>query len=64
MSEKKLQIQKLKIKERQTLRSLLKEIKIEGKYYAIIINGKAVTDLATMIDPEDKILILPKIIGG
>ena len=65
MPEKKLQIQKIEqIEKSKTLRALIDDLKIDKKYSAILVNGEKVTNLDTLVEPSDKIVILPKIMGG
>ena len=46
-----------------TVKDLLKELNLEGKYFGILVNGKkANPDIK--ISPQDKIVILPHIAGG
>lgn len=47
-----------------TLQMLLIKLKMDSKFFAILVNGKAVKDLSINITPDDEILILPKIAGG
>ncbi|MFX0187249.1 MAG: MoaD/ThiS family protein [Candidatus Hodarchaeota archaeon] len=46
-----------------TVRDLLKELNLEGKYFGILINGKKATEDMT-IKETDEIVILPHIAGG
>jgi sulfur carrier protein ThiS len=46
-----------------TVKDLLEELSLEGKYFGILVNGKK-ADEATKISPEDSIVILPHIAGG
>jgi len=46
-----------------TVRDLLKELNLEGKYFGILINGKKATE-EQKITAEDEIVILPHIAGG
>ncbi|MFX1339788.1 MAG: MoaD/ThiS family protein [Promethearchaeota archaeon] len=46
-----------------TVKDLLEELNLEGKYFGILVNGKK-ADEATKISPEDSIVILPHIAGG
>lgn len=46
-----------------TVKDLLVELNLEGKYFGILVNGKK-ADEATKISPEDSIVILPHIAGG
>jgi len=48
---------------KMTVRDLLKELNLEGKYFGILINGKKATE-DTVITEKDKIVILPHIAGG
>ena len=43
---------------KMTVRDLLKELNLEGKYFGILINGKKATE-DTVITEKDKIVILP-----
>ncbi|MHA1519042.1 MAG: MoaD/ThiS family protein [Promethearchaeota archaeon] len=42
---------------------MLKKLNLETKHFAILCNGQRV-DIEHMIEPEDEIIILPKIAGG
>ena len=53
----------IQIKEKKTISELLKELKLDDNYFAILVNNKH-ADINQTIFPEDKILILPKIKGG
>ena len=46
-----------------TVKDLLKELNLEGKYFGILINGKKATEDMT-IKETDEIVILPHIAGG
>lgn len=46
-----------------TVKDLLAELNLEGKYFGILLNGKKVDETAK-ITPEDSIVILPHIAGG
>ena len=46
-----------------TVKDLLKELNLEGKYFGILLNGKRVTE-DQKISPTDNIVILPHIAGG
>ena len=46
-----------------TVRELLRELKLEQKFFAILVNGKRV-DLDAQIEKGSEIVILPKIAGG
>ena len=52
-----------KVKNARTVKNLLKELKLETKFFAILVNGKRVS-LENMIDEGSEITILPKIAGG
>ena len=52
-----------KVKTARTVSDLLKELKLETKFFAILVNGKRVS-LENMIDEGSEITILPKIAGG
>ena len=45
------------------VKDLLKELKIEGKYFGILINGKKANE-NTIIKETDEVIILPHIAGG
>ncbi len=53
----------IQVEKEKTVGELLIELKIDGKYFAILLNGKRV-ELDKVIDPKDKIIVLPKIKGG
>ncbi len=61
--EKKL-ISKLELKEKKTLKRLIGELGLNDKYFAILVDGKRVSDLNQILDKNSKIVILPKIQGG
>jgi molybdopterin converting factor small subunit len=46
-----------------TVKDLLAELNLEGKYFGILINGKK-ADESTKISPSDSVVILPHIAGG
>ena len=46
-----------------TVKDLLKELNLEGKYFGILINGKKATE-DQKITADDEIVILPHIAGG
>ena len=48
---------------KMTVKALLKELNLEGKYFGILINGKKATE-DTTIDKTDSVVILPHIAGG
>ena len=48
---------------RKTVADLLKDLKLESKFFAILANGKKV-ELNDTIDEGSEITILPKIAGG
>ncbi|MHA1520020.1 MAG: MoaD/ThiS family protein [Promethearchaeota archaeon] len=52
-----------RVKNARTVADLLKELKLETKFFAILVNGKRVS-LENMIDEGSEITILPKIAGG
>ena len=52
-----------RVKNSQTVQDVLKKLKLETKYFAILINGQK-AELSTIIEENSEILILPKIAGG
>ena len=48
----------------RTVGDLLKSLKLESKYFAILANGKKVGSLDEIIEDGTEITILPKIAGG
>ncbi|MHA1718392.1 MAG: MoaD/ThiS family protein [Promethearchaeota archaeon] len=52
-----------RVKNPEKVYEVLKKLKLESKYFAILINGKKVkpTDI---VEENDEILILPRIAGG
>ncbi|MHA1819412.1 MAG: MoaD/ThiS family protein [Promethearchaeota archaeon] len=56
-------LKSFKVKEEKTVRELLKELKLDNKFFAILINGKK-AKLDDVIKEDQSILILPKIAGG
>lgn len=57
-------VQKLELKEKKTLRELILDLKIDGKYFAILVNGRKINDLNEVIEKDTSVIILPKIRGG
>jgi sulfur carrier protein ThiS len=51
------------ISDQITVKQLLKELKLEHKFFAILVNGKRV-ELDSIIEKDAEIVILPKIAGG
>ena len=51
------------VKKNQTVKSVLKELGLETRYFAVLVNGLR-ADLSTELSKDDEILILPKIAGG
>lgn len=56
-------LQQFKVKESKKVKDLLKELGLEGKYFAILIDGKKASPKDTIKEGSD-IVILPKIAGG
>lgn len=52
-----------KIKKIATLKDVLKELKMEGKYFIAIVDGKKVNSDYQLKENEE-LIILPKIAGG
>ncbi|MFX0146910.1 MAG: MoaD/ThiS family protein [Candidatus Hodarchaeota archaeon] len=52
-----------KPEKRTTVRDLLKELNLEGKYFGILVNSKKATE-DTVIHETDEVIILPHIAGG
>ncbi|MHA1672368.1 MAG: MoaD/ThiS family protein [Promethearchaeota archaeon] len=46
-----------------TVTEMLTKLHLEMKHFAILVNGKRVS-LEDVIEPQDEIIILPKIAGG
>jgi sulfur carrier protein ThiS len=46
-----------------TVKDLLRELKLEDKFFAILVDGKRVP-LDTVVEKGSEVLILPKIAGG
>ena len=57
------QMQKLKVEKTMTVGNLLREMKLEQQYFAVLVDGKRV-DLDETIDANTEIIILPRIAGG
>ncbi|MHA1299033.1 MAG: MoaD/ThiS family protein [Candidatus Helarchaeota archaeon] len=53
----------IQVEKKKTVGELLKELKINNNYFAILVNNKT-ANINQNIFPEDKIIILPKIKGG
>ena len=52
-----------RIVEKNTLRSILKEIKLDTNFFVVLVNGKQF-DLDDIVKIGDEILVLPRIAGG
>ena len=52
-----------RVKTSRTVSDLLKDLKLESKFFAILVNGKKV-DLNDTIEANSEIVILPRIAGG
>ena len=52
-----------RVKTARTVGDLLKELKLESKFFAILSNGKKV-NINDVIEENSEITILPKIAGG
>ncbi len=50
-------------KKETSLKNILEELKLDGKCFAVLVNGKRV-DENYITKENDKIYILPKIAGG
>ncbi len=51
------------VKSAQKVYDVLKQLNLESKYFAVLVNGQKV-DTSMEIETNDEILILPKIAGG
>lgn len=52
-----------KMKTSLSVADVLKEMKLEGKYFAILVNGKKV-NMDYQLKENEELTILPKIAGG
>ncbi len=52
-----------RVKTSRTVADLLKDLKLESKFFAILVDGKKV-DLNDKIEEGSDIVILPRIAGG
>lgn len=52
-----------RVKTSRTVTDLLKDLKLESKFFAILVDGKKV-DLNDKIEEGSDIVILPRIAGG
>jgi len=52
-----------RVKTSRTVSDLLKDLRLESKFFAILVNGKKV-DLNDTIEENSEIVILPRIAGG
>ena len=57
-------VQKLDLKEKKTLKELISELRVDDKFFAILVNGRKISDLNQVIEADSSIVILPKIRGG
>jgi len=60
----KVVVQKVQLKERKTFGEFIREMGLSEKYHAILVNGRKVTNLDTILELDSKIVILPRIRGG
>ena len=56
-------MQKFVVKKKQTVRSILQQLKLEENYFAVLVNGEE-AEKDFELDKDDEVLILPKIAGG
>ncbi len=56
-------VKSYRVMSERTVADLLKDLKLESKFFAILANGKKV-ELNDHIDEGSEITILPKIAGG
>ena len=52
-----------RVKSSRTVADLLKDLSLESKFFAILVNGKKV-DLNDKVEAGSDIVILPRIAGG
>lgn len=52
-----------KVKHAKTIRDILHELKLDNKYFAVLVNGQR-KNLDESVLPDSTIVILPKIAGG
>ena len=57
------QFREVKVSNKKTVSELLKELKLEDAYLAVLVDGEK-AELTDMVDETQKIIILPKIAGG
>jgi len=57
-------VQKLELKEKKTLKELISELGLDGKFFAILVDGKKISDLNEIIEKDSNVVILPRIRGG
>ena len=62
-SSNKLQIQTTIIKENKSVKELLADLKLEKRYFAVLIDGKT-ANMDDIITKDQKVIILPKLMGG
>ena len=56
-------LKEFKVKTEKKVSDFLKELKLDNKFFAILINGKKAS-LDTVIKAGESIVLLPKIAGG
>lgn len=56
-------LQTYHIAKTQTVHELLKQLNLEDKFFAVLVNGKRAKTLDTL-RPTDEVVLLPKIAGG
>ncbi len=50
-------------KDKQNIQSILNKLNLQEKYFTVLVNGELAKN-NTIIEKNDKILVLPKIAGG
>ncbi|NHI94717.1 MAG: hypothetical protein EAX96_19660 [Candidatus Lokiarchaeota archaeon] len=63
MVEQKTLVKEVLIKEKKTVASLMEELGLNPKLHAVLLDGRRANE-SDVIDPDSKIIILPKIRGG
>jgi sulfur carrier protein ThiS len=56
-------LKECEIKKKTTVENVLKEMKLESRFYAVLVNGKK-AEMDYILNEKDDLLILPKIAGG
>lgn len=64
MADQKLQVKEVIVREKKTLGEILGELGLDHRFHAVLVDSKKVSDLKEVIDPNSKVIVLPRLRGG